>query len=440
MSKRLAGLLGLTAFFLLTGVIYTWPLVSFFTDGLPTTRIAPDGHQIAGLVQGDYLQMYYQLWLMHDAVLSQNAPLFSNIYEFAVTSFPKDLMLYYFPVSAPFLIAGIFCSSIISYNVLILSSFVITGIVSFLLILLYVERWPAALAGSLVYTLAPYRLASLIAGNPNGFTFFLLPLMVLFLERMMRKRNALEALWAGICLLSMGVADPHMIYYVFLFFPVFFIWRRVFDTALSGRGRIKAVFKRGFSDLLLLIPFIVFACITVGYLMYMKSIILDTTTVEGGRTLQEVRLYSPLLADLFRRTNPNSSTIVYPGFAAVLLAVFGIWSAFTRNRKQWAAICFFGVMFIVATWLSFGPNIAFPPLYKICYKLIPHFNYIRQTSKIMLFSVFGLSVLTWLRRFVAYLRKTHEMVRIRACLCFSPGIPPVQTGRYCGSPERKRGL
>src|SRR5262249_37825523 len=65
------------------GLAYTWPLALHLRDGLPFAAVPPVGRETPVLVQGDYLQFYYYLWLVRDRVAA-GASFVRDPYQFAV--------------------------------------------------------------------------------------------------------------------------------------------------------------------------------------------------------------------------------------------------------------------------------------------------------------------------------------------------------------------
>lgn len=219
--KKLGLALVLFLFFSCLGVIATYPLVCHLDEAMPYTHAVHGDDQVVDFKEGDYLQLYYAMWLFHDAIVG-DTPFFRDPYQFRVgNNSLYDFSLQFLPLSLIFRILS-FLGPIIGYNLLVLVSFPLAGLSMYLLCHHFTRsRW-AALLGGTVFALAPYRLAHLAGGHPGGFVMFLLPLVIyLFLKGLEKKRLSFGFL-AGICYLSLGLLEFHMIYHLSLFFWVFF--------------------------------------------------------------------------------------------------------------------------------------------------------------------------------------------------------------------------
>ncbi len=246
-------------FFFGLALINTYPLIKYFRTGIPYTHHPVKGYEVTPLIQGDHLQLYYVLWLFKDA-LTGNTPLFSDPYQFsfkkgAQSSFNPQ----FFPMSLIFLLFSGF-GNIAAYNTLVILSYILAGISGYLLINLYTEYTPSALLGGIVFSLFPYRVSQTLGGHPNGFLFFLIPLMLYFLEQSLRKNSKLYAIYAGLSLLTLSLLESHLFYYSLLFMPFFLGFRILYpiDSVLEGREKVELKFT--------ILPFligIVLAIITI---------------------------------------------------------------------------------------------------------------------------------------------------------------------------------
>jgi hypothetical protein len=86
---------------------------------------------------------------------------------------------------------NVFFSDITTYNLVILTSFITTGLASFLLCTEFAKnlhikrnfRFWVCLVASLFPTLAPIRIHHLLVGHRNGFLFFVSILLLFLVER-----------------------------------------------------------------------------------------------------------------------------------------------------------------------------------------------------------------------------------------------------------------
>ena len=117
MRKKAIEIILVCLFFLLLAVIDTYPLVRYLDKGMPYFPYPDKGHDISYMVHGDYLQLYYNLWLFKDS-LSGNIPFFTNPYEFSVgEGYMPSFNTQFFPMSFFFSVLSPF-GNITAYNLL----------------------------------------------------------------------------------------------------------------------------------------------------------------------------------------------------------------------------------------------------------------------------------------------------------------------------------
>lgn len=244
MRKKALEIILACLFFLLLAVIDTYPLVRYLDKGMPYFPYPDRGYEVSYMVHGDYLQLYYNLWLFKDA-LSGNIPFFTNPYEFSVgKGYMPSFNPQFFPMSLFFAILSIF-GDITAYNLLVISSYILSGLSSYLLIKLYTRSWVAGIIGGTIFSLFPYRTGELLGGHPNGFLFFLIPLTIYLLEKSFRDGSILASSGAGLCIISMALLEGHFHYYTFLFLFFFLPWRLFFDIyGNSEEIRLLKILRR----------------------------------------------------------------------------------------------------------------------------------------------------------------------------------------------------
>jgi hypothetical protein len=131
----------------------------------------------------------------------------------------------------------------------------------------------------------------------------------------------------------------------------------------------------------------------VAAMLVQKARVLDASIASGGRSLGEVKLFAPRLADLFRLAPSHSEQIVYLGLVLLVLAGAGllllVWSR-PRGRSPAALWAGLGVL---AGLLCLGPNLVQLPLYAWLYDHLPFFNYPRVPGRMVIFAVLFLGLL-----------------------------------------------
>lgn len=78
--KKFFLFLTLLIYFSILGVVYTYPLVKFLNCGMPYAHHPSEHQTVVTLAQGDYIQLFYCMWLFKDALLHPT-PFFKDPYQ-----------------------------------------------------------------------------------------------------------------------------------------------------------------------------------------------------------------------------------------------------------------------------------------------------------------------------------------------------------------------
>jgi hypothetical protein len=229
--------LGLFLAFLLLGVAFTAPLVGHLRDTLPYTAIATPGRELVYGPPGDYLQLYYYLWLVRERVLA-GASFLRDPYQFAVDGPRSNLPNIFLPAALLFIPLSALGPRF-AYNALVLLSFPFAGMAAALLTRRYgVSRAGAAVAGT-VFACAPYRVGALLGGHPAGLAYPLAPIVLWGVEGALAG-SVRGGLAAGGALIGLALMEPHFAYFAALGLPLYALariglpaWRR--DLLAIGR-------------------------------------------------------------------------------------------------------------------------------------------------------------------------------------------------------------
>ena len=221
------------------------------------------------------------------------------------------------------------------------------------------------------------------------FNFSLLSFSFFYLYLIQLHSN-IESLASLLSLLSLSF------FYAPLLFSADFASLRNLGRSFRERA---AFLKPTLRKIVLLFPLFLFALLSLWLLLAIKSSTIDSSMVDKGRKIAEIKLFSPSLNDLLKPENGVSSKYVYPGLTALFL---GLWSMVACLRrifkkgileKELMPVLFYLPVFLLTFILAFGPNVSMPPLFEMARKFIPCFSYIRSPIKIILFSSLSLSVI-----------------------------------------------
>jgi len=520
-----------TLLMLAVAVAATWPLALHFRTAIPCRTTA--GRLFLNQ-PGDQVQLLYWFWLLRDNLFGTGGPVFMrNPYEFNMSAAQPQDGPYMYPLYFLHLLFSPL-GDITAYNILVILSYVLTGLFTYLLVRQYRVTRMGALLGALIYTLVPSRVINLMGGHLNGLIYYLLPATLYFFDRALEKRSGWSALLCGLCVFWLATLEVHLIYYLCLALAVYLPFRMIFFapgnrepgpaagpereggwgavSVLAGTAAALTVFYQGVSALhyshpvlnsdfwvvLLLYPFLFFAfflllsqlaarilgltslralrltaalvaplsllalfslfvalrskagvlllagllpvvtawcwrrawrklgrgarfrsgllrrclhgslllrlapaflgiVLGAGWVLMAKRLFFSASVAHGGRTLQDVKLYSPRLADLL-----SQGSEVYLGLVPLFLILvsLGLLTASLAGGHRRGQgedpllsafyLFFFFLSFILGSGLAFGPS----SLYGFFFDYFPFFNYPRVPARIMAFAFLAGAVLS----------------------------------------------
>ncbi len=382
--------------FLVMALIQNYPLLSRITEAIPYTHMPNKGMEVVALGPSDALQIYYKFWLFKDSIVGRTR-LLSDDYKFSLKPDQKHFSLQLLPLSILFFLFS-FGGGAFAYNMTVLVTTTLAGYCAFTLVVYLTRSRAAGIIGGIIFMLIPYKYAQTIGGHPNGFLFFLVPLSLYFFERSYRESRIAYGFFSGLCLLSLGLMEFHIIYYGLLFYGLYIPFRFAFPLGKKTdyRHRLIRMVRTGI-PLAACLALFGLNVIVRHYAMVEKSI------AGGGRKYREVLLYSPVARDLTDRTNESGETYIYVGLLPPLLAIAALLMAVVPSRRKddvpdhkelKPIMVFMGLVFLLCCLLALGPNgDRYFRLYKFLYKNLPYFNYPRVPGRIFIFSALTMSIL-----------------------------------------------
>jgi hypothetical protein len=304
---------------------------------------------------GDHLQAEYHLWLVGDQVERGGKP-WLDPYTFRPESEPRVNLggwpfgLPYWPLVAAF-------GTVLAWNLFLLLTYLAAGGFSCLWLLELGLPRGAALAGGLVFALAPYRVAQ-SAGHLRGPVSLLQPLALWAFERARRGSRWWLAV-AGAALASIPFSDAHLALGAVPFF-LFYAVCRTRDPLLLGGALIG-----------------VLAGIGAGVLV--QHVAISGSISSGGRTLREVTHYSADGLDFVTRHRRHGlESFVFLGWLTPLLALAGL-ALLVRARRIGLAVAL-AVGAIVPILLALGTHF---PLYSTLWHHFAPLRYPRVPERQM---------------------------------------------------------
>ncbi len=313
----------------------TWPAVrhadeSFLAEGL-------EGHGEAA--PGDHLQSAYQLWLPGHQLEKGAAP-WLDPYSFQPAVEPR-VNFAAWPFGLPFWPLERLLGTVGGWNAFVLLSYAGAGLLTFLwLEALGLPRLPA-LAGGLLFALAPYRAAQASAGHLLAPVSMLLPLALWAVER--------RWLWlAAAALASIPLSGQVHLALGAIPFVVLYAAVQLSNGLLQGLRRALLVGA---------------PAVAAGLLVYAVSI---RGSVGAGRSFAQVERYSAELADFVSRdVRHGIESFAFLGWLLPLLALVGV-VLLARERPRLAVVL--GAGAFVPLLLALGANL---PLYEQLWRNLP---------------------------------------------------------------------
>ncbi len=178
-----------------------------------------------------------------------------------------------------------------------------------------------------------------------------------------------------------------------------------FMLLMKVRVRLGETWKKGLSlrrMLSVLLPAILLGALAAGYVYGEKKFLMKdiyTTSRKGGRTITDVRLFSPRPEDIFVRHNADGDRNIYLGVCAAALALAAVGAVTARlgrggDARDGIRVGFMLLVLVFGYALSIGPSLGgVLPIYEFAYKYIPFFKYPRASAKLMVVVVPALAVL-----------------------------------------------
>jgi hypothetical protein len=393
--------------FLILTLIFTYPIALHFTS------------EIA--FGGDAWQHIWNLWWVRHALVD----LGTSPYHTNLIFYPDGADLYFHTLALTASLTGIPLQAlglnlIETYNVIMMSSFLLAGYGAFLLCHYVTRNVWASFVGGFVFAFSPYHFAHLI-GHMNLSSLQWIPFYVLLLLRALDeprgqgphpyRRGLLFAAGAGL-LLAVNVYTDWL-YGIFLgLFTVLLLgWRLLVPSerrefARSGVGWADGGLRLAVGGLAFLLPVLPVTVPTLreaqkGYAQQppLETLVYSADLVQAFVPSAFHPLWGKVVSEQAHINNP-SEQVLFLGFTTLALAGFAAWKL-RRNRRV-----LFWAFAALATWvLSLGPvlqmlgrsrftafEVGIPLPYLLLYKL-PLFNIMRTPARLTVVTMLALAVL-----------------------------------------------
>jgi hypothetical protein len=315
---------------------------------------------------GDHLQTLYHWWLVGHQLEQGQAP-WLDPYSFrpeaaAQPNFPGwPYGFVFWPLDAAF-------GPVVAWNLMQLLLYVAAGLVTCAWLReLGLDRG-AALAGGVVFAIAPYRVQQSV-GHLLGPISIMLPLALWGVERA-RHHGARWLAVSAVALASIPLSGQvHLALGAIPFFICYALVR--------FRGAYTCVHLR-ISQAYTGVGLAVAAAIGAGILV--RQTVIKGSTQAGGRSLDEVRFYSARWGDFVARNvdHARSEQYVYLGWFTPLLALAGL--VVLARARRWGLAIVLGLGALVPILLALGTRL---PVYSALWHALPPFRFPRVPERLL---------------------------------------------------------
>jgi len=361
---------------------FSWPLALHLRDGIPmSSQNVEKGHARA-MVPGDHLQLLYHFELLRD-MLAGRVPWFHNVYEFNTGDDAERYRpsAYFAPFSLPYALLAAAGGRALAWNLVGFLSLWLTALATALLAGRFATSRLAVYGAALAALLIPFRWVNLLGGSPAGLAMAWVPLTALGVDLAVRDRRMGGGLLAGLAILLACWSDTQVFFFCTISLPLWLLlsWIGSAETGTRDLKRVAAA----------LAPIALFLLAAFFY-RYLLHEHLSSSGMGRGRSLAEVKLFSPTWPGFWQWAAEGLQSHIYIGWMLPLLLLAGGY-ALRRNVRTGAPGSFstFFVFLLCAAAigdvmiLALGVHGPVDGLaLKIVRKLLPPYSMVRQTAKI----------------------------------------------------------
>jgi hypothetical protein len=297
-------------------LVMTWPLAAGITRDvawdlgdsvLNMWILAWDCEQIRGILQGHYSHLRH----FFDANIFHPAPLTLAYSEHLV---PQAIEI--FPIYA------LTKNPILCYNLLFLSTFVLSGLGMFLLAREVTGSTTAAVVGGLLFAFAPYRIPQ--SSHLQVLSSQWMPFAMYGFRRYFEGGRTRALIGATTAVVLQGLSSGYYLLYFSPFALIYVVWEMRRKGRLKDRGTWLALVAAGAVAAVVIAPFV------IPYVRASRELELSRSLSETTRLSADVysyvtastaqRFWGPRIADVF----PKREGELFPGAMPLLLALVGI--------------------------------------------------------------------------------------------------------------------
>src|SRR5262245_4244520 len=300
-------------------VVMTWPLAAGITRDvawdlgdsvLNMWILAWDCEQLRGILQGHYSHLRH----FFDANIFHPAPLTLAYSEHLVSQ-----AIEVFPIYA------LTRNPILSYNLLFLSTFVLSGLGMFLFAREVTGNTAAAFVGGLLFAFAPYRIPQ--SSHLQVLSSQWMPFALYGFRRYFESGRPRALIGATVAVVVQGLSSGYYLLYFTPFAAVYAVWEMWRKGRLKDRRAWFALVLAGAAAAIVIAPFV------LPYVRVSRELQLSRSLSETTRLSADVYSYATastaqrFWGDRIAAVFPKREGELFPGAIPLLLALVGIVAA-----------------------------------------------------------------------------------------------------------------
>jgi hypothetical protein len=379
-------------FLCLVAVALTWPLARDRATALPDL--------------GDPVDSAWRLtWPLHQALQDPRLLLDANTaYPFETAYLFDELILGVAIVVAP--LWYLTHNGVLAVNAALLIAFIGNGLAMYLLSRHLTGNRAAAVAGALVFAVAPFRFEHL--GHVGLSTAFWLPLALYFLDRTIIGGRWRDALLFGVCCAFQALSAQYYGFQTAIVVGLFLLWTAIRrpQWLFQSRCLVQIVVAVVLAETILLPVVVPYIAVkeTWGYSRGLEENELHSATLSSFLSTPPQNIVGGQIATTLRGALGvrEGNIWLYPGLGATALALLGV----ARRRKWWSppgaqaidsgsppdTYSFFLTLAALATALCLGPTLHLQQIvqgqgattlmpYRLFFNVIPFFDAMRAPER-----------------------------------------------------------
>lgn len=338
------------------------------------------------MIPGDHLQLLYDHWLFSDMVKGAT-PFFRNLYEFNRgddAAVPRRIASYLSPFFVVFVPARALFGRAAAWNLTGFVALWLTYWITWRLTCRFARSELVAALSALPALILPYRWTTQFGGSPTGLAMLWVPLLFLGVDLLAREQSLHGALIAGSTATILYLNERQTFLFGMLATPIWYLVSIMnCDPAML---RNKQFWLR---NIRVLTPLaLVLAVLVVVAFQAKKGF--EGTSLGRGRTLQEVKLFSPRPIGLVTWTESGTDAHIYIGAVVlILLTSHAVALSFTLKRSRGKQIRTLLPAFLL--WLQIALAVIFSlgrrgpfggRFFVITRDFVPGLNMLRQPTKV----------------------------------------------------------